>query len=158
MSIHEVVYDTKGRIIHARCVDEEIRLATEEPAKVIAKFNGELTAVAINRHPCLSDGDTDYVSSDFPAYKIRMLTAKTPETVRDRESIIQDESEFHTNHIVLHDITYSQEEINQAHLKTERGRGFVWTKPGQQIDVYVAPPKPALRPSLTSRVRAAIGI
>lgn len=40
MSIHEVIYDTEGRIVQARCIDEKITLAKGGTIEIEVDIDG----------------------------------------------------------------------------------------------------------------------
>ncbi len=141
MSIHEVIWDTQGRITGARCVDDEIVLHQEKPTEVVSELNGHPVITVIHRSPHLWDtivlgGHPDSV---LP-FTSHSLTAETTDSVREVRSITGLDYDGKITAVVLFDRTFVEDEINQLSLKTDEGeRGYVWTKPGQQIEVYVAP-------------------
>ncbi|MCL5746778.1 MAG: hypothetical protein M1277_00660 [Patescibacteria group bacterium] len=153
MSIHEVVYDTWGRITQATCVDEKIKLAIKKPEDVTVRYKRSPVVIEINRPPELSD--IDILGDNVLPARVRIITAETPDTVSDKTTILGYDSKGKLTDVVLSDNTYSKDEINQSPIITESHRGFFWTEPGQKVDVHLSSRKPT---GLFSRAKALLGI
>lgn len=159
MSIHEVDYDTEGRIIGASCVDDKIKLAQEKPKEVLAVIGVDSAWVVNQGLPKLEENirlpGASGVSGIFP-FKNHSFTALTPDSVEEIEHVIEI-SEIEGRRTVVatkhgQPRTYYKKQINEAGIRVGR-KGFVWTEPGQQVDIYVAPPKVTLASRVKTRIR-----
>lgn len=146
MSIHEVIYDSQGRIVRAKSLDDRIRLAGNKFVEVLVEEYGSPVKIDYRKLPELVE--TTQLSSDpretYP-YRHRTFRALTP------DSIVE------IDHVVGHDVTNGQKkedkiaviehkpdrlylgrQINEASIRVGRV-GYVWTEKGKPVDIYVAP-------------------
>lgn len=148
MSIHEVEYDSKGRVISARCVDEEIDLHRTNPQP-----DGPSVHYSY-RSPVLDEiTTTEGEFAGLPA-KFHTLTAINRSTVVESFSELQ----FARSVKLAPAIIHRREDVANARVNI-RGHeyGFVWTEPGQTVDVYVAPTPVSVARGLGARLRTALG-
>jgi uncharacterized protein (DUF736 family) len=151
MSIHEVEYDSKGHVIAARCVDEEIDLHRKNPQPDAPSVH------TFYRSPVLDEiTPTESGYAGLPA-KFHTLTAVNKSTVIESFSELQ----FARSVRLAPSIIHRREDIADAKVNISGHEyGFVWTEPGQSVDVYVAPalPTPAsVVRGFGARLRAAVG-
>ncbi len=147
MSIHEVVYNHKGRVIKSKCIDREIEAVREGAVRV-----GDMIARS-DKFPAHSEarGVNPNQSTDNPKHPtlIRTLTAQSVDLVSESEIILG----FTTNgdfvKMPVFERVYYKEEINDARLRVVNV-GFVYS----ETEIYVAAPKP----TFASRIRTLIGI
>lgn len=134
MSIHEVVYDYKGRVIKSKCVDREI-----EAVRAGAETVNDLNARS-DKFPAHSEAKSlnpNHSSKDqkHPTI-IRTIKAESTNLISENEIILG----FTTNgdfvKMPVFERIYHKEEINDAHLRIVNV-GFVYS----ETEVYVAPKK-----------------
>lgn len=147
MSIHEVLYDSKGRVISARCVDEEIDNHRRNPQPDSSSVH------YFHQSPVLNEIETTESGYGGLPAKFHTLTAVNKSTVIESFSELQ----FARSVKLAPSIVHRREDIANAKVKI-RGHeyGFVWTEPGQTVDVYVAPTLVS-RLGLGAKLRAVIG-
>jgi hypothetical protein len=149
MSIHEVEYDSKGRIIWTRCVDKEIDDHRKNPQPDAPYVH------YIHRSPDLNEITlTEGGYAGLPA-KFHTLTAVNKGTVIESFSELRDNPSLKSVRLAPA-VIHRREDVANAKVNI-RGHeyGFVWTEPGQSVDVYVAP-APTQKPrGFFSRFRAA---
>lgn len=138
MSIHEVHYDDQGRIIWAKCVDKEI----DDHRKNLQPNPPDLDEI-------------ETTASGFAGLPAKFHTL----TAVNKSTVIESFTELRTDRVVrlAPAIIHRREDIANARVNI-RGReyGFVWTEPGQQVEIYVAP-TPTSRPGFKARLRTALG-
>lgn len=140
MSIHEVEYDSKGHVIYARCVDGEIDDHRKNPQP--DNSGGGAHVYYIHRSPAIDEITlTEGEYAGLPA-KFHTLTAVNKSTVIESFSELQ----FGRSVKLAPAIIHRREDVANARVNI-RGHeyGFVWTEPGQTVDVYVAPKGPLAR-------------
>jgi hypothetical protein len=147
VSIHEVHYDDQGRIISARCVDEEIDLHRKNPqpedsGRGVIMHN-------IWRSPDITEVEQRDPESVAPA-RIHKLTAVNKSTVIETDHELGfTRKGFPTMTRLAPAKIFRREEIASARIKNG---GYVWTEPGQQVDVYA----PLPRPGFLGKLRTAL--
>ena len=146
MSIHEVQYDSKGRIAAAWNVDETIDryMVNDQPSSGPKRHY-------INWPPRIMEAIPDGVA--YPD-KLHALSAIDHDTVMEELLHRVTDKAGHSEYVEIEaPISHHQTEINNIRIGE---RGFVWTEPGQQVDVYVAPTPASAVKGFRARLSAAL--
>ena len=145
MTIHETHNDRKGRPISEKIIDYEIATDAKTPPTRSIHTHIDDFFNDLKHHPL----DTD------PIHRRQLIAGASvgdTDAVRERETITGLDDKGGKVTIVVYDYTHYEEDINRAGLMDRRGvRGFVWTKPGESVELYVAPK------GLRARLAAALG-